>query len=300
MKSSTVSFVIPAYNAAQTIERSLKSLQRQSVTSWRAIVVDDGSNDATATIVDSNSSLDTRVTLVRQPNRGVSAARNAGLSEADGHWVVFMDADDWIEPDYLERMWSAAADEKCVDVVRCGFRRLSASGAEFYRSRPDHADQKTFFQDLARTCVGAVHCYMTRTNLVRSLGGFEESLRTCEDWDLWQRVARSGARLATVPEHLAVYQMRKGSLSTIGPQLMADARVVINRGHIRRSYLRRSCGSLPHASGGVPPNGSDDGEPRQRGLAGPCCRVDEVGEGARRRRKAALIFDAGLRSFPCG
>ena len=61
---------------------------------------------------------------------------------------------------------------------------------------------------------------------------------------------------------------------------------------IRRSYLRRSCGSLPHASGGVPTNGSDHGEPRQRGLAGTCCGVDEVGEGARRRR-AALTPGSG-------
>jgi glycosyltransferase involved in cell wall biosynthesis len=237
-RSITVAFVIPAHNAAQTIVRSLQSLQRQSVADWRAIVVDDGSSDATPTVIESMSSLDPRIKLVRQSNRGVSAARNAGLSEADGPWVVFMDADDWVESNYLEQMRSAAADGKAVDVVRCGFQRLSASGAEFYRSRPDHADQKTFFQDLARTCVGAVHCYMTKTDLVRDLGGFDENLRTCEDWDLWQRVARSGAQLATVPQHLAVYQMRKGSLSTIGAQLMADARVVIDRGHSRDWRVR--------------------------------------------------------------
>jgi hypothetical protein len=62
---------------------------------------------------------------------------------------------------------------------------------------------------------------------------------------------------------------------------------------VRRGYLHRSGGALPHASGGVPPNGSDHGEPRQRGLAGTCCGVDEVGEGARRRCKAALISTPG-------
>lgn len=241
MRNTAVTFVIPAHNAAQTIERSLQSLRRQSVAGWRAIVVDDGSTDATATVVESMTSLDTRITLERQCNGGVSAARNAGLSKTSDPWVVFMDADDWVEPDFLERMLSRTEDGKAVEVVRCGFRRLSASGAEFYRSPPDHADQKTFFQDLARTCVGAVHSYMTKTDLVRALGGFDESLRTCEEWDLWQRVARSGARLATVPEHLAVYQMRKGSLSTVGPQLMADAIVVIDRGH---SQDRR----VPHPS----------------------------------------------------
>jgi peptidoglycan/xylan/chitin deacetylase (PgdA/CDA1 family) len=247
MRSIKVTFVIPAHNAAQTIARSLQSLQHQAVADWRAIVVDDGSIDATAAVVESVS--DPRIKLVRQSNRGVSAARNAGLSEVDGPWVVFMDADDWVEIDYLEKMRSATTGGKAVDVVRCGFQRLSASGAEFYRSRPDQSDQKTFFQDLARTCVGAVHCYMTKTDLVRDLGGFDESLRTCEDWDLWQRIARSGARLATVPEHLAVYQMRKGSLSTSGAQLMADARVVIDRGHSRD---RRVQNPTPEHENGAP------------------------------------------------
>src|ERR1043166_4066059 len=79
------------------------------------------------------------------------------------------------------------------------------------------------------------------------------------------------------------------SLARIGSRISGDAESAL----VRRGYLRRSGGALPHASRGVPPNGSDHGEPRQRGLAGTCCGVDEVGEGARGRGKAALISAPG-------
>src|SRR6266508_5717575 len=99
-----VSVIIPAHNAAATIAETLDSLCAQTYTDWEAIVVDDGSSDATASVVESYAARDARIQLIRQPQAGVSEARNAGVRLARFDWLLFHDFDDWILPEYVDRM----------------------------------------------------------------------------------------------------------------------------------------------------------------------------------------------------
>src|SRR5258708_7976791 len=99
-----VTVVIPAYNAEATLDQTLQSLRAQTYAAWNAIVVDDGSRDGTFAIAEKIARANPRVRIIRQTNAGESAARNAGLAEATGEWLVFLDADDWLLPTYLERM----------------------------------------------------------------------------------------------------------------------------------------------------------------------------------------------------
>src|SRR2546423_3757367 len=98
------SVIVPAYNAETTLADTLASLHDQTFPDWEAIIVDDGSTDRTAEIAASWAGQDNRFRLVRQANGGESAARNTGISAAQHNWLLFLDADDWVSRQYLQRM----------------------------------------------------------------------------------------------------------------------------------------------------------------------------------------------------
>ena len=89
-----ISIVIPAFNAASVLDGALRSVQQQQYPHFQALVIDDGSTDGTATVARPFVDEDRRFILLQQPNRGVSAARNAGVAAARGEWIAFLDADD--------------------------------------------------------------------------------------------------------------------------------------------------------------------------------------------------------------
>ena len=111
MTSATpiASIVVPAYNCERYISECLTSLQRQGFRDLEVVVVDDGSTDGTAKVVGSFVAADSRFKLIRTENRGVSHARNVALGQVTGDYVLFVDADDWVAPDYVETLVNAAA-----------------------------------------------------------------------------------------------------------------------------------------------------------------------------------------------
>jgi len=112
---SLVSIVIPAYNAENFIEETIQSIYRQTYPDWEMIIVNDGSKDNTLDII--NSILDERIKIINQQNAGVAVARNRGLSEAKGEYVVFFDADDVMSDDFLTARVNALKNDATVDYV---------------------------------------------------------------------------------------------------------------------------------------------------------------------------------------
>ena len=96
-----ISVITPVYNAAAYLARAADSLRAQTLTDWELLLIDDGSTDDSPALCDRLAAQDNRIRAVHQPNRGVSAARNAGLDAARGQYLAFLDADDWVEPDFL-------------------------------------------------------------------------------------------------------------------------------------------------------------------------------------------------------
>jgi peptidoglycan/xylan/chitin deacetylase (PgdA/CDA1 family) len=224
-----VSIIIPAHDAAETIAETLESLLAQTYSGWEAIVVDDGSSDETAAIAASFAERDARIRVISQPQGGVSDARNAGIALARYAWLLFLDADDWLLPQHLKRMTNALISDPDLDAVHCGWTHVAPDGrlsGEQYC--PQLGD---LFAVLTRYCAFAVHACVVRRSLVEAVGGFDPTLRTCEEWDLWQRIARSGARFGAIREVLALYRMRPDSLSVNSRQLLDDGLRVITRGH---------------------------------------------------------------------
>lgn len=229
MAAPLVSVVVPAHNAEATLAETLDSLLAQDMNDWEAIVVDDASADRTATIAGAYASRDPRFRVLRCSVGSAAAARNSGIAAAGGRWLMFLDADDWVAPSFLGRMAGALAEDPEAIAAYCGYRRVMPDGARTptYMAK-DVALQP--FETFARRCAVAIHALLIDRRTVVELGGFDLSLRTCEDWDLWQRVARLGTRWLEVDEPLSYYRTTASSLSRDSARMIADARIVIERG----------------------------------------------------------------------
>ncbi len=121
---AAVSIIVPAYNAQNTIGRCIESIRNQTYTDFELLVMDDGSRDDTAAIIDSYAAKDPRIIAVHKPNSGVSDTRNQALDRARGKYVQFLDADDWISPDATRLFVRAMEDNPACDMVIADFYRV--------------------------------------------------------------------------------------------------------------------------------------------------------------------------------
>ncbi len=223
------SVVIPARNAGKTLTETLDSLLAQSDPDWEALIIDDGSTDETGDLIKSYTRRDERFVGLQGQGRGASAARNIGLSRAVGRRVLFLDSDDWIDDRFLELMNRALDAAPDAVAAYCGYRRVMPDG----RQTPACSDARIAgapFETFARSCAAAIHAVLVECKILRRVGGFDTTLRTCEDWDLWQRVARIGGPWVHVDAPLSYYRTSEHSLSGDIDQMLADAAIVIGRG----------------------------------------------------------------------
>ena len=102
MKQPEISVIVPVYNADKYLCRCVDSILAQTYTDFELLLIDDGSKDSSSAICDEYASADSRVRVYHKPNGGVSSARNLGLDNARGKWIAFIDADDWVDGDYLK------------------------------------------------------------------------------------------------------------------------------------------------------------------------------------------------------
>ncbi|HLO81838.1 MAG TPA: glycosyltransferase [Chitinophagaceae bacterium] len=224
-----LSVIIPAYNASLTIADTIDSLIAQTSGSWEIVIVDDGSTDGTASVAHRYCDIEPRISLVRQSNGGLSAARNTGIAAAKYEYLLFLDADDWIAPNYIERFKSVFEEDPGIDAVVCGWHFTLEDGTVAdSRFPPDVEDMFPYF---SHTCPFVVHACVINRKLIENAGVFDSKVGYVEDWDFWQRVSRTGARFKLIRETLAYYRMRKGSLSRKVYQSYEDAGRMIAQGY---------------------------------------------------------------------
>jgi len=271
----TLSVVIPAHDAADTLAATLDSLLAQTRGDWQAIIVDDGSRDATRQIAEANVARDKRFSLLANDGapEGVSAARNRGIAAATGCWLLFLDADDTIAATFVDRMVGRLEATPGARVAYCGSIRITASG----RQRPpwfSTAVARAPFETLARSFPLVVHGVVLDRALGVEQGGFDASLRTAEDMDFFQRIARTGVAFLPVPEALALYHMRRGSLSTDVRAMLADGTGVIERAFAVDPRVVHP--SERHAAGADAAAGSKE---MAQGANALWCAAVDVGQG---------------------
>ena len=117
-----ISVIVPVYNVAKYMDRCMKTVCGQTYKNLEILVIDDGSTDGSSALCDKWAAADSRIRLIRQPNQGLSAARNTALDVATGEWIAFVDSDDWIERDMYEGLCRVAV-ENDADIVACGHIR---------------------------------------------------------------------------------------------------------------------------------------------------------------------------------
>ena len=122
-----ISVIIPVYNKEQYVRKALESVLDQSFVNIEVIVVNDGSTDRSLEIIQEIAETDNRVHIIDIPNAGVSNARNVGLLQSSGNWIQFLDADDWLEPDYLAEAVRILIKNK-ADILFSGFRMVDVHG----------------------------------------------------------------------------------------------------------------------------------------------------------------------------
>ena len=181
----------------------------QTYSDIELVVVDDGSTDDTPTILEKIT--DPRLRVIRQPNAGLSAARNTGLRESQAPLVTFLDLDDYFFPDKLKIQADYLAEHPDISMVVGRAQYIDPSGIPILE--PDHTKTKLILPNLLfenPICVSAV---LLRRSSLELVGDFDESLRACEDFDLWIRLLDAGCRLAWV-NHLAVaYRIHPGQMT---------------------------------------------------------------------------------------
>jgi glycosyltransferase involved in cell wall biosynthesis len=225
-----VSVIIPAFNAKDTLNETLKSVISQTRLDWEAIIVNDGSTDETLTLAQAWCRRDPRIRLISRPNKGLAATRNDGAAMASGPWLLFLDADDLIEPKWMNAMLGVAAAKPDACVLHCGYVKFLPDGRWDDPVVPPDDD---YFENLSRQNLFQPNALLVRRELFVELGGFDPAFSACADWDMWLRIARTGARFAGIDEALARYRLSQNQMSRGAEALFWDSCRVIDVAHGR-------------------------------------------------------------------
>ncbi len=179
MNKTILSIIIPVYNAEDYLDRCLESVFEQSFPSYEVILVDDGSTDSSPLICDRYSATDSRFRTIHKENGGVSSARNAGINLAKGEYLVFVDSDDLLLPDCLERMMEGVVDE---DIILGGYTAfingVPSKEVLPLKTRSYHGEEMVcFFEDNIRRNCEMLDAPWSKMYRRKAVG----DLRFCED-----------------------------------------------------------------------------------------------------------------------
>jgi glycosyltransferase involved in cell wall biosynthesis len=207
----TVSIIIPCYNAAPFLRETLDSTLRQTRAPLEVILVDDGSTDGSADIA---SSYGPPVHVMEQANQGESIAMNAALAVARGRYVVFLGADDVLDPALLEAQLTALRGR--AHAVACtGFAFFLEDVTKPFNVTMPRTD--SFFPEVITGNLAPASCWMTPKELILQAGCYNTAQKYFEDWDLWWRVGLTGAAYIPVPMVGFYYRQHVASqLATAG------------------------------------------------------------------------------------
>lgn len=216
-----VSVIIPAYNAEQYIEKCLRSFMSQTHTNLEIIVINDGSQDGTVAVLARLAASDPRIQIITQKNHGVSYARNTGLKAANGEYITFADADDYVDEQYVEALLKGIRRED-ADVSCCGF----------VLHRPDR--EITFFEGEAQRIWGqeeALECLITGDLIEPGVWGkmfrkevltdvlFNTSIKYNEDFLFGLETFHNSKKVAFVGGAYYHYILHENSATTNAPAL---------------------------------------------------------------------------------
>ena len=209
-----VSVVVPVHNGAAVLSDALASVRLQTFRNFEAIVVDDGSTDDSHALAQKFADEDPRIKVLRQPNGGVSAARNAAIARARGEFIAFLDADDVWLPGKLAAQIDLARREPGAGLFFSDYFFWDGQNDLGRRyNNPDKFPDGDTSQRLIFFNLFGTSTVMVRSQTLKAAGLFDSGLQTAEDWGLWLRIAGLGICAKGVRQPLARYRLWPGNAS---------------------------------------------------------------------------------------
>lgn len=211
MNAPLVSVVMSVYNGERYLHEALDSILAQSLSGFEFLIVDDGSSDGSGAILREYAGRDTRIRVLSQENRGLTAALNRGCAEARGTYIARMDADDIAEPERFAAQAAYLADHPAVGAVGGQVRYINAAGTAWATSTVAVSDA-----EIRRNLLGGSPMYHPAVMMSRAAfeatGGYRELVVDAEDYDLWLRMADRFA-LANLPQIVLRYRVHANQVS---------------------------------------------------------------------------------------
>lgn len=239
-----VSVILPVWNGEKFLPHAIASALRQTYSHLEVIVVDDGSTDRSAQILDRAAALDSRLRVVRQPNHGVAKARNRAIAEARGELIAPLDADDiWLPTKIARQVERLRAAGEGAGFGYSWWVWIDEHGLVIDRS-PRWTVVGNAFEALLRINVtGSASVPLFRKRCIEEAGGYDEGMAAsnaggCEDWALALRIAERHS-FAVVPEILLGYRRSRGSMSTARERMWRSHQRVVTMARQLRPQLAR-------------------------------------------------------------
>jgi glycosyltransferase involved in cell wall biosynthesis/predicted NUDIX family NTP pyrophosphohydrolase len=202
-----ISVIIPCYNLGIYLDEAVQSVLAQTMHAFEIIIVDDGSTDkATCALLNNFNRPKTR--LVRQENKGLAAARNRGIRESTGRYICCLDADDRLQPEFLEKAFTVLDTQPAVGFVT-GYFQMFGERTDVFRYQTCAFPEMLVYNQ-------AVEPSLFRREAWERAGGYCETFTSSgiEDWDLWITILELGYRAEVIPEIVWNYRMRHDQMST--------------------------------------------------------------------------------------
>lgn len=228
MKQPIISIIIPIYNTEKYLPKCLDSIIAQTYTNWEAILVDDGSPDNCGKICDEYSAKDKRVKVIHQPNGGVSVARQTGLDNATGDYVIHCDPDDWMEQTMLEELIYCAVSQKAGIVICDIITHMDNSIKTSHHNIATSITSKKLQNDIINLKIHGSLCNkLIRKNGIEGTRFTPENLTYCEDELFLIRLLCKEMSVCYIPKGLYHYVHHKNSLSSPSLRRISSRMVVL-------------------------------------------------------------------------
>ena len=186
-----ISIILPVYNRPELVKRAVDSVLSQSYRNFELILIDDGSDDGTSNVlVEYNETTGADIKLIIfKENRGVSAARNAGLHIASGEWIALLDSDDEWDESKLKKQVQFHQQNSNLVISQCNERWIR-NGKHVNKRKIHRKKSGKIFKESLKLCLISPSAVIFQRKLINDIGLFDESFPVCEDYDYWLRVLR--------------------------------------------------------------------------------------------------------------
>lgn len=207
MPAPTVSVIIPVYNREAYIAETIESVLKQTFDDFELIIINDGSTDKSGEVI--RGFTDSRITYIEQPNKGLAPTWNVGIEIAKGQYVKLLDSDDIIDPAFLEESIRAASENPRADIIHSNWHYINEYGKVLSPYKLGRIDDILYILLLGN--IFGVHEILFKKEALDAVGHFDSSIRICEDWDLYIRLARARRVFLHLDKYLSSHRVHEGT-----------------------------------------------------------------------------------------